>query len=411
VRVLYVTVNVYALFGLIHRANCLWTCVVVCQPSGIQGLCTRSDRGLFSLFVIASMLRQRTVFNLKGNTTLLDIADALGISIGTVHRALYDHPGVSPMTKARVLQMAKTLNYRPNLAARYLSQKRQLRISVNTLKGTTSFWDEVRAGIGEGAKSAGVKVEVEYRTYPGIGDGEQEALEEALQAKVDGIIMFPSRPGGLRRSMRRASRSSIPVLCVAADAPATGRLAVVSIDTMVSGSLAADLLGRILKGTGKIAVTLSDLAITEHAEKVKAFKHTLRSFYPGMKLQEPIEDHDIESEAYDKCKKLFHAHPDLAGVYVTTEASIPALNAARDCRILEKLVIITTDLFPGLVKEIRSGVVTATIYQRPRAQGLIAFRLLHEFLVEGDCPSFQVTLAPHLVMRGNLDFFLRQLSL
>lgn len=347
---------------------------------------------------------------MKSNVTLFDIADALGISIGTVHRALHDHPGVSPMTKTRVLLMAKTLRYRPNLAARYLSQKRQLRISINTLKGTTSFWDEVRAGIEEEAKSSGMKVELEYRTYPGIGDGEEAAFEAAMEAKVDGMIMFPSRPGDLRRSMRRAARSRIPVVCVATDAPDTGRLAVVSIDTMVSGSLAADMLGRILKGSGKVAVTLSDLAITEHAEKVNAFKNTLRSFYPEMLLQEPIEDHDIESEAYDKCEKLFRAHPDLAGVYVTTEASIPALNAARDAGVLEKLTIITTDLFPALVQEIRSGAVTATIYQRPRTQGLMAFRVLHEFLVEGDCPSFQVTLAPHLVMRGNLDFFLRRIS-
>ena len=357
-----------------------------------------------------SFLLSRCSKILKTNVTLFDIADALGISIGTVHRALHDHPGVSPMTKTRVLSMAKTLRYRPNLAARYLSQKRQLRISVNTLKGTTSFWDEVRAGIEEEAASSGMKVELEFRTYPGIGDGEEEAFEAAMEAKVDGIIMFPSRPADLRRSMRRASRSRIPLVCVATDAPDTGRLAVVSIDTMVSGSLAADLLGRILKGSGKVAVTLSDLAITEHAEKVNAFKSTLGSFYPEMVLQEPVEDHDIEAEAYDKCEKLFRAHPDLAGVYVTTEASIPALNAARDTGMLEKLAIITTDLFPALVQEIRSGAVTATIYQRPRTQGLMAFRVLHEFLVEGDCPSFQLTLAPHLVMRGNLDFFLRRLS-
>jgi len=357
-----------------------------------------------------SFLLSRYSKILKTNVTLFDIADALGISIGTVHRALHDHPGVSPMTKTRVLSMAKTLHYRPNLAARYLSQKRQLRISVNTLKGTTSFWDEVRAGIEEEAASSGMKVELEFRTYPGIGDGEEEAFEAAMEAKVDGIIMFPSRPADLRRSMRRAARSRIPLVCVATDAPDTGRLAVVSIDTMVSGSLAADLLGRILKGSGKVAVTLSDLAITEHAEKVNAFKSTLGSFYPEMVLQEPVEDHDIEAEAYDKCEKLFRAHPDLAGVYVTTEASIPALNAARDTGMLEKLAIITTDLFPALVQEIRSGAVTATIYQRPRTQGLMAFRVLHEFLVEGDCPSFQLTLAPHLVMRGNLDFFLRRLS-
>ena len=36
--------------------------------------------------------------------------------------------------------------------------------------------------------------------------------------------------------------------------------------------------------------------------------------------------------------------------------------------------------------------------------------MLHEFLAEGAQKSHQVALAPHLVMRGNLDFFLRRQS-
>ena len=169
-------------------------------------------------------------------------------------------------------------------------------------------------------------------------------------------------------------------------------------------------MGRFLKGAGKLAVTLSDLAITEHAEKCAAFENTLRSYYPKMRLVKPLEDHDVESEAYEKSRKLFAAHPDLAGMYITTEASIPVLHAARDAHILDKLTIITTDLFPSLEEEIRSGAVVATIYQRPRTQGRMAFRVLHEFLSEGQCPSFQVTFAPHLVMRGNLNFFLTRQS-
>ena len=345
-------------------------------------------------------------------TKLLDIAEALGISTGTVHRALHNHAGVSPMTKARVQQMAKTLGYRPNLAARYLSSKRNLRVSVNTLQGTTSFWHEVRAGIAEEARALVMEnVEIEYRTYPRLGEGEEEAFEAALKAEVDGIITFPSRPQSLHSWMRRASRASIPVVCVATDAPNTGRLAVVSIDTLASGSLAADLMGSFLGGQGKVAVTLSALAITEHAEKYRAFASTLKNLYPEMQLQEPLEDHDVESECHEKSMALFKQHPDLVGIYVTTEASIPVLNAARDAHMLEKITFITTDLFPALVPEIRSRAVAATIYQRPRTQGRMAFRVLHEFLVEGECPSFQVTLAPHLVMRGNLDFFLQRQTL
>src|SRR5215467_5880034 len=115
----------------------------------------------------------------KPPTTLGDIAKSLGTSIGTVHRALHDNPGVSPATKARVLQVARTLGYRPNLAARYLSSRKTLRISVNTLEGTTSFWDEVRTGIRE--EAAGIlleNVEVEFRTCPNLGEGEKEALQK-----------------------------------------------------------------------------------------------------------------------------------------------------------------------------------------------------------------------------------------
>jgi hypothetical protein len=36
--------------------------------------------------------------------------------------------------------------------------------------------------------------------------------------------------------------------------------------------------------------------------------------------------------------------------------------------------------------------------------------MLHEFLVEDSSRLPQVALAPHLLMRGNLDFFLQRLS-
>ncbi|HEX2662311.1 MAG TPA: LacI family DNA-binding transcriptional regulator [Candidatus Acidoferrum sp.] len=341
--------------------------------------------------------------------TLLDIADALGISTGTVHRALHDHPGVNAMTRTRVLQMSKNMGYRPNMAARLLSRKKQFRISVNTLKGTTSFWDEVRSGVEEEAAALGMHgAYIEFHTFPGLGEGEEEAFEAAIAEESDGIILFPSRPRSLRTWMRRASLSKIPIVCVSTDAPDTSRLAVVSVDTMASGSLAADLMGRFLNGKGKVAVTLSSLAITEHAEKLAAFAKTLSSLHPQVSLLDPLEDHDVESEAYDKCRKLFTSHPDLTGIYVTTEASMPVVRAAKDAKLLDRLTIIATDLFPALIERIRSGNVAATIYQRPRTQGRLAFRVLQEFLVHGQCPAFRVTLAPHLVMPGNLDFFLER---
>jgi len=349
----------------------------------------------------------------KNSTTLLDIAKALEISIGTVHRALHDNPEVSPETKARVLRMARSLGYRPNLAARYLSSKKTLRVSVNTLEGTTSFWDEVRAGIREESSAVALEnIELEFRTYSQLGELQEEVFETAIREKVDGIITFPSHPNTFRPWIKRASRARIPVVCAVTDAPDSGRLGVVAIDTLASGAIAADLMGRFLAGReGSVAITLFDKAITEHAEKSGAFEKTLKSFYPGLRLLPPVEDHGMEAEAYSKCRTLFEQHSDLCGIYVTTEDSIPVLKAARDAKLLNRLTIITTDLFPNLIPQIRSGAVAATIYQRPRTQGRMAFRMLHKHLADGGAQHYQVALAPHLVMRGNLDFFLQRQSL
>jgi hypothetical protein len=186
------------------------------------------------------------------------------------------------------------MQYRPNLAARYLARRRHLRISVNTLKG--------------------------------------EAFEEAVKSGANGIITYPSR------HLKKRCGNSIP----------------------------------------------------------------------GCRWRK-IEE-QIEAEAYDKCRRLFGAHPDLAGIYVTTEASIPVIEAARDAGVLARLAMIATDLFPALVERIRESEVLATIDQRPHMQGQLAFRVLHQFLVEGTCPACQVTLSPHLVMRGNMEYFLQRQS-
>lgn len=52
--------------------------------------------------------------------TIKDIASLLNISPSTVSRALADHPDISQPTKDRVREVARSLNYTPNLKARYL---------------------------------------------------------------------------------------------------------------------------------------------------------------------------------------------------------------------------------------------------------------------------------------------------
>jgi LacI family transcriptional regulator len=343
---------------------------------------------------------------------LIDIAKALDVSIGTVDRALHDRPGVNAATKRKVRQMAKSLGYRPNLAASVLSSRRRLRISVNLPQEIASFFDHVRVGIeSEHKMLTTAAIDLEFRSFPRLGVGEVEAFDDAVESGVNGIITAVGHPGEFHARVRKALRQKVPTVCVVADATGSDRIAAVTIDTRASGGLVADLLGRFLHKPGEVAIFTGELTTADHVEKVEGFRAAMQRSYPHLEVLPPIETYDRAQEAYDKALATLQQHPRLIGCYVTTANSVPVLRALHLEKMTDRVTVLTTDLFPDLVPYLRSGAVAATIHQRPRAQGQLALRILQQYLQEGASVSERLTLAPHVVTRSNLDYFLTQHSL
>ena len=160
-----------------------------------------------------------------------EIARLLDISIGTVDRALHARPGISSATRAKVLKKAEELNYRPNAAARSLKLNRRLRIAIHLPHQVTSFFDPLREGIRAAAAAiSGVTVDLDFRTYPYIGKGAIEMLEADIGRGYDGMILTPGDPAKFNPLLSRITAQGTPVVCVASDAPRSGRLASVTVD-------------------------------------------------------------------------------------------------------------------------------------------------------------------------------------
>src|SRR5215831_14816514 len=138
-----------------------------------------------------------------------EIAEALDVSIGTVDRALHGRPGINAMTRAKVLKMAQTMGYRPNLAARFLKSRRQLLLSVLLPVEIASFFDALRDGIREAAEPFGPAVHIEFRSYPSLGEGDAALFEEALESGTHGMIIAPGEPAIMRPLIRKAARRNM----------------------------------------------------------------------------------------------------------------------------------------------------------------------------------------------------------
>lgn len=343
--------------------------------------------------------------------SIKDIAQALGISIGSVDRALHERPDVSPITRARVLKKAEEIGYRPNLAARSLKLNRRLRIGVYFPREIASFFDPLRSGVRTAASAlTGVNVELVYRTFPRLDEGDVELLMAHDREKFDGILVAPGNPDRIGPTLNLLARRGIAVVCVASDVPRSKRLASVSADAHTSGAIAAELFARTIPKTGHIATITGELTTLDHAEKLRGLAANLAIFAPHLSLLPAIESHEQPKVAYRQAIALLSRKPYPLGIYVSTANSIPVLRALEEKHLLGEVRLIATDLFHELVPYIESGKVLATLYQRPFAQGKTALELLLRYLLNNVAPDPVTRLAPHIILRSNLPLFTGYLS-
>src|SRR5690606_39948678 len=91
-------------------------------------------------------------------TTIVDIANQLGVSPSTVSRALHDHPSISAKTKRNVMVLAEKYSYQPNLLALSLLNKRTGIIGIVVPEITSYFFATVISGVQDMVASAGYKL-------------------------------------------------------------------------------------------------------------------------------------------------------------------------------------------------------------------------------------------------------------
>lgn len=116
-------------------------------------------------------------------STSRDVARVAGVSQATVSRAL-SGGSVSPATREKILQAAKTVGYVPNLGARAMKTGRVDTIGVVVADLTNPFYPEILDALTEYLDAAGKKVTV----WNSDGPGNDAALEAINAGSVDGVI-------------------------------------------------------------------------------------------------------------------------------------------------------------------------------------------------------------------------------
>ncbi|WP_299677477.1 LacI family DNA-binding transcriptional regulator [uncultured Tenacibaculum sp.] len=127
----------------------------------------------------------------KNIPTLKQIAENLELSVSTISRALNNNGSISDLTKKKVIEEAKRLNYVPNIIAKNFRDKRTKTIGVIVPNLMHSFTGTILKGILLETERIKYKTII-CETNDNI-EKEKELLNRMLEFGVDGILMSLSK--------------------------------------------------------------------------------------------------------------------------------------------------------------------------------------------------------------------------
>jgi LacI family transcriptional regulator len=306
--------------------------------------------------------------------TMDDVAKASGVSYSTVERVLNGRGGVAREKESRVLEAARKLKMDRALDE---VSVRWLRIAILTQQPNSPYYFALRQGFELAQKSFETHRVVCQLTF--FDDLEPKSVASVIHRasqKADAMIVVAYEHPFVVDVVSRIARR-IPVVTIASDLPATGRLAYVGLDNRCAGRLAAELMGRFLGSEGGEVMVIAGLrTYLGHEERDGAFRSVLRRRFPSCDVVATVESREDAKSTERLTRDAFKKHPKLRGIY---NLSVGDEGIARALKSLGKeasTVLIGHELTEISRSLLIEGVMDAVLDQSPFVEAVRAVEVI-----------------------------------
>jgi ribose transport system substrate-binding protein len=271
--------------------------------------------------------------------------------------------------------------------ARTSSPGRSLRVAVIPQGSTHEYWKSIHAGAIKAARDeaqSGRPVEVVWKGPLREDDREQQVqvVEGFLTQRIDGIVLAPFDKNALVRPVEEATRSGIPVVVIDSALESRDPVSFVASDNRHGGELAAEEMGRLLAGRGRVLVLRYQEGVASTEAREKGFVEKLRSSFPGIEI---ISSNQYAGATRDTAKSasenLLNRYGEIDGIFTPNESSTAGmLLALEDLGRAGKIRLLGFDASDVFVAAMRSGELHGVVVQNPFRMGELGVKTLIDHL-------------------------------
>jgi ribose transport system substrate-binding protein len=230
-------------------------------------------------------------------------------------------------------------------------------------------------------------------------------VEGFLSQGVDGIVLAPLDERALVRPVLEAKRAGIPTVIFDSDLASDEIVSFVATDNYKGGQLAADRMGQLLGGRGKVLLLRYQEGSASTTARENGFLDRMKSGYPGVEV---ISSDQYSGPTRDTAKRasenLLNRHArELSGIFCVNESSTAGmLLALQDIGRAGQITFVGFDASEPFVDAIRQGQLHGIVVQNPLTMGYLGVKTMVEHL-QGRPVQKRVDTGVWLITQENLD--------
>lgn len=324
--------------------------------------------------------------------TIEQIAEAAGVSRGTVDRVLHNRGRVNPEVAKRVKGVANELGYvlkgRKSTEA---STGEPVKIGLITQLAKAPFMVEINRGIREEQAILEQRgICLISRQIDSVEEEEQlKAIDDLAGMGIQGLAIMPVDSLAVRLRLRRLTEEAmIPVVTFNSDIVGAGRSCFVGLDNRKSGTVAAGLMGMLTGGAGEVLVITGFFSNNVNSARVDGFLDELRTSFPGLEVVGVQGSFDDAGEVEKIISKATETYPDLAGILLVCSGQEGIKKGLRNYEENNRRpYIIVYDLTQQNAELLKQGNVDFIIDQEGYEQGFRSLEILANMLQRGEQPA------------------------
>jgi ribose transport system substrate-binding protein len=265
------------------------------------------------------------------------------------------------------------------------------------------FWQTVRAGAEAAAKENNVEIVWNGPAQETDYTGQSNIVEDAINRRVDGIVLAPTHKDALIPVVERAGRAGIPVTIFDSGIGTDKYVSYVATDNRQGGRVAAERLAEKLGGKGKVAILGVKVGSVSTDEREQGFQEVIKAKYPGIEIVAFQYGESDRARSLDRATDILTAHPELDGFFASNESStVGAVQAIKQKGLAGKLTLVGFDSSPNLIDDLKTGAIDSLVLQNPYKMGYEAVKAMVAKL-NGQSPPRQIDTGVKLLTKDNLE--------